>query len=145
APEPIAGSCIAVEAEYTPKHIDPEMLPAYAQGSPGIALRADLPSPVTIDPGLSLVVPTGFRSEIPTNIDAQLRPGRDLKDGVLVAQARQTSDGEVKVFIQNNTRSPVAVKPGVEIARMVLIPVAMAALDFQSTNSNRRANSGFAA
>lgn len=62
-------------------------LPAYqTPGAAGMDLRADITSPVTLQPLERRLIPTGIRIQLPEGYEAQIRPrsGLALKRGLTV-------------------------------------------------------------
>jgi dUTP pyrophosphatase len=104
-------------------------LPVYATSeSAGMDLCAALETEITIEPGQSMLVPTGFRIELPAGYEAQVRPrsGLALKHSIGIMNAPGTIDpdyrGEVKVILTNFGREPFAVRSGDRIAQLVVAP-----------------------
>ena len=102
-------------------------LPTYETlGSAGMDLRAHIPSYVEIDPGESVLIPTGLHIAVPVGYEAQIRSrsGLTLKHGIVVANAPGTIDsdytGDVGVILHNLGRRLYAVNPGDRIAQMVI-------------------------
>ncbi|MCM1450102.1 MAG: dUTP diphosphatase [Clostridiales bacterium] len=101
-------------------------LPAYAtEGAAGLDVRANLESPVTLDPLQRALIPTGIYMSIPVGYECQVRPrsGLAAKYGVTVANAPGTVDsdyrGEVKVILVNLSDVPFVVNDGERIAQLV--------------------------
>jgi dUTP pyrophosphatase len=86
------------------------------------AVRSDL----TISPGETALVPTGFRIELPPGHEAQVRPrsGLAAKYGVGILNSPGTIDsdyrGEVKVILTNFGRQPFTIHRGDRIAQLVV-------------------------
>lgn len=102
-------------------------LPTYAtSGSAGMDVCAAVTSDLTIAPGETVLVPTGFRIELPPGHEAQVRPrsGLAAKHGVGILNSPGTIDsdyrGEVKVILTNFGREPYIVRRGDRIAQMVV-------------------------
>lgn len=102
-------------------------LPTYAtEGSAGMDLCASVPGALTIRPGETKLVPTGFQIELPVGYEAQVRPRSGLaaksQIGVLNAPGTIDSDyrGEVKVVLTNFGKADFIVNPGDRIAQMVV-------------------------
>ncbi len=98
-------------------------------GSSGADLHAAVGSEIVLDPGDTVLVPTGLRISVPPGYEWQIRPrsGNALKHGVTVLNSPGTVDsdyrGEVKVILANLGRSPFIIKRGDRIAQAVLAPV----------------------
>jgi dUTP pyrophosphatase len=109
-------------------------LPAYATaGAAGMdVLSAE---DVTLDPGSSRAVATGFAVAIPPGYEIQVRPrsGLALKHGISVPNTPGTIDsdyrGELKVILINHGPEAFAIARGDRIAQLVLAPVTLAAWD----------------
>ena len=105
---------------------DPEYATA---GSSGFDLRANLDSPVTIQPHSVKIIPTGLYFEIPENFEIQVRPrsGLAAKNGVTVLNSPGTVDadyrGEVKVILINHSGIDFIINHGDRIAQAVIASV----------------------
>jgi len=102
-------------------------LPAYStEGSAGMDICAAVDSPVTIAPGTTELIPSGFSIELPVGFEAQVRPrsGLAAKHGIGILNSPGTIDsdyrGEVKVILANFGKEPFVVKRGDRIAQMVV-------------------------
>lgn len=109
-------------------------LPTYAtQGAAGMDLLAAVQTPLTIEPGMRALVPTGFCIALPDGYELQVRPrsGLALKNGITLPNSPGTIDedyrGEVGVIILNTGDAPFEVTRGMRIAQAVLAPVVRAA------------------
>ncbi|PID95360.1 MAG: dUTP diphosphatase [Bacteroidetes bacterium] len=104
-------------------HPDPSYSTPYAAG---MDLRAFLTTPLLMEPGERILVPTGLYMEIPPGYEAQVRPrsGLALKKGITVLNAPGTIDadyrGEVKVILVNLSQEPFEINDGERIAQMVI-------------------------
>ena len=100
-------------------------------GAAGVDLPAALAADevVTIAPGRTAMIPTGFAIALPEGFEAQIRPrsGLAAKHAVTVLNAPGTVDadyrGEVKVMLINHGQAPFEVRRGDRIAQMVVAPV----------------------
>ncbi len=108
-------------------------LPEYeSAGAAGVDLRACLDGPLTIAPGETVLVPTGFAIAVPPGWEAQVRPrsGLALRHGLSLTNAPGTIDsdyrGEVSIIVINLGREPFTVEHGMRIAQLVLAPIAQA-------------------
>lgn len=104
-------------------------LPSYATPlSAGMDLRANLDSPVTLQPLQRALIPTGIRIELPQGYECQLRPrsGLALKKGITLLNSPGTIDadyrGEIGVIVINLSGEPVVVTDGERICQMVVAP-----------------------
>lgn len=102
-------------------------LPKYeTEGSAGMDLRANLEEPVSIEPGVSKLIPTGLHIELPEGYEAQIRPrsGLALKHGITVLNTPGTIDtdyrGDIGVILINHSNSTFSIQPGERIAQMVI-------------------------
>lgn len=79
--------------------------------------------------GSTKLIPTGFRMELPSGFEGQVRPrsGLALKNGITVLNSPGTIDsdyrGEIKVILQNTSNSRFVISHGMRIAQMVIAPV----------------------
>jgi len=113
-------------------------LPLPASGSArssGLDLRACVDSPIEIQPGGFVLIPTGFCLEIPPGYEGQVRPrsGLALERGVTVLNSPGTVDsdyrGEVGVILINHGPNPFSVNRGDRIAQIVFCRVCSPVLD----------------
>ena len=127
---------IRVELTRLP-HGEGLALPAYQTAhAAGLDLPAAVPEDhsLTLLPGRSALVPTGFMIALPEGYEAQVRPrsGLAAKHGVTVLNAPGTVDadyrGEISVLLINHGAEPFTIKRGERIAQMVIAPVARAEL-----------------
>jgi dUTP pyrophosphatase len=102
-------------------------LPQYAtDGSAGMDILAALELPMTIAPGATVLIPSGFSLEIPRGFEAQIRPrsGLALKSNIGILNAPGTIDsdyrGEVKVIMTNFGSTGFIVNRGDRIAQMII-------------------------
>ena len=102
-------------------------LPAYeSKNAAGIDLRANIDSPLVLEPFKRALVPTGLYIELPTGFEAQIRPrsGLAYKHGVTVLNTPGTIDadyrGELKVLLVNVSDQPFTIDNGERIAQMVI-------------------------
>ena len=109
------------------KNLSDIPLPRYAtDGSAGMDLHAAVENELVIQPGETLLVPTGYAIELPHGHEAQIRPRSGLaikhQIGILNAPGTIDSDyrGEIKVILTNFGKNPFTVKRGDRIAQMVV-------------------------
>lgn len=102
-------------------------LPQYeTSSSAGMDLRANIESPVTIEPLDRVLIPTGLFMELPVGYEAQVRPrsGLAAKFGITVLNTPGTIDadyrGEIKVILVNLSNQQFTVNDGDRIAQMVI-------------------------
>jgi dUTP pyrophosphatase len=103
------------------------LLPQYAtEGSAGMDLCAAVSNDVAIQPGETVLIPTGFSIELPVGYEAQIRPRSGLavkhQVGILNSPGTIDSDyrGEVKIILTNFGKNVFTVKKGDRIAQMVI-------------------------
>ena len=128
-------------------------LPAYQTAdSAGLDLMAAIPGNTTliIEPHARELVPTGLVFELPSGIEAQIRPrsGIALKYGVTVLNSPGTIDadyrGEIGVLLVNHGAEPFEVTRGLRIAQMIIAPVARAVMvEATSLGETDRGDGGF--
>lgn len=110
-----------------------ELLPVYAtSGAAGADLKANVSAPIRIEPGMSALIPTGVKVQIPEGYEIQIRPrsGLAAKNQVTVLNAPGTIDsdyrGEICVILINHGKTVFEVTPGMRVAQMVLAQVCQA-------------------
>ena len=106
-------------------------LPTYkTSGSSGMDLVAYIKNKITIDPGKTVMIPTGIAVAIPKNYEIQIRPrsGLAAKKGISVLNTPGTVDsdyrGEIIIILINLSKKSFVVKSGYRVAQMILCPVA---------------------
>ena len=114
------------------QHAEGLPLPAYqTSDAAGMDLLAAVAAdaPVILKRGGRALVPTGLVFELPSGMEAQVRPrsGLAVKFGVTVLNSPGTIDadyrGEVSVILINHGDQPFAIQRGDRIAQLVLMPV----------------------
>jgi dUTP pyrophosphatase len=111
-------------------------LPAYAtSGSAAMDLRACLPEPLTVQPGETVMIPSGIAISIhDPGLVALLVPrsGLGIKHGIVLANTIGVIDsdyqGEIGIGIYNRGRTAYTVEPGERICQMMFVPVTQAVL-----------------
>ena len=89
-------------------------------------LCAAVEQEVHIQPGETMLIPTGFSIELPPGYEAQVRPRSGLavkhQVGILNSPGTIDSDyrGEIKVILTNFGKNIFVVKKGDRIAQMVI-------------------------
>lgn len=111
-------------------------LPSYeTANSAGMDLRANIESPVTIQPLDRVLIKTGLFVELPQGYEAQIRPrsGLALKHGITVLNTPGTIDadyrGEIGVILVNLSNTPFIVNDGERVAQMVINEYAVVELN----------------
>lgn len=95
-------------------------------GSAGVDLKANLDTPVTLNPGERTLIKTGLFMAIPVGYEAQVRPrsGLAYKHGITVLNAPGTIDadyrGEVGVILINHGKEPFVIQDGERVAQLVI-------------------------
>ncbi|MFI5333724.1 MAG: dUTP diphosphatase [Chlamydiales bacterium] len=109
---------------------DEEFLPVYASAlAAGADVRACIEEEIILEPGMTLLVPTGVSCAIPDGYEIQVRPrsGLALKYGVTVLNSPGTIDadyrGEIKVILINHGKLPIVITPKMRIAQIVVAPI----------------------
>jgi dUTP pyrophosphatase len=116
------------------KILDPRMkdfLPAYATGgSAGLDLRACVDAPLTIEPGQTVLVPTGLAIHIADPGYAAMilpRSGLGHKNGIvlgnLVGLIDSDYQGQLMVSTWNRGQSTFTLQPMDRLAQLVVVPV----------------------
>ncbi len=118
---------VAVKITRVAEGSDDIPLPRYATGgSAGMDLCAAVVSDLTIQPGETVLVPTGFAIELPEGYEAQVRPrsGLAIRNQIGLLNAPGTIDadyrGEIKVILTNFGRTPFIVRRGDRIAQLII-------------------------
>tara|TARA_B100000941_G_scaffold207627_1_gene151756 strand:- start:80 stop:520 length:441 start_codon:yes stop_codon:yes gene_type:complete len=126
-------------------------LPKYeTEGSSGMDLAAHIENSLQIEPGNTVIVPTGIAVSIPKNFEIQIRPrsGLAAKNKISVLNTPGTIDsdyrGEIKVILINLSEKTFIVEKGARIAQMVLCPIVKAQVkEVESLGETLRSSSGF--
>ena len=103
------------------------VLPHYETiASAGMDLRANITEPITLKPLERTIVKTGLFMELPTGVEAQVRPrsGLAAKKGITVLNAPGTVDAdyrcEVGVILVNLSNEDFIIENGERIAQLVI-------------------------
>ena len=127
-------------------------LPEYATaGSAGLDLRAMLTEELQIEPGQTVLIPTGLAIYIEdAGVAAMILPRSGLghKHGIvlgnLVGLIDSDYQGQLQVSCWNRGDSSFTIAPGDRIAQLVLVPVIQAQMDItESFIESERAQGGF--
>lgn len=116
------------------KILDPRMkdfLPAYGTpGSAGLDLRACVDAPLTIEPGQTVLVPTGLAIHIGDPGYAAMilpRSGLGHKNGIvlgnLVGLIDSDYQGQLMVSTWNRGQAVFALQPMDRLAQLIVVPV----------------------
>ena len=102
-------------------------LPQYATAlSAGMDLRANIDTPILLNPMQRKLVPTGLYIALPEGFEAQIRPrsGLALKKGITLLNTPGTIDadyrGEIGVIVVNLSEEDFIIEDGERIAQMVI-------------------------
>ncbi|MFL9813489.1 dUTP diphosphatase [Stutzerimonas sp. VN223-3] len=139
------------------KILDPRLgrdfpLPAYAtSGSAGLDLRAMLQADTTLEPGQTLLIPTGLSIHIADpNLAALVLPRSGLghKHGIvlgnLVGLIDSDYQGELMVSCWNRGQTRFEIAVGERIAQLMLVPVIQAQFELVNEfDSSDRGAGGF--
>ncbi|WP_222910508.1 dUTP diphosphatase [Pseudomonas sp. DNDY-54] len=139
------------------KILDPRLgqdfpLPTYAtSGSAGLDLRAMLQADTMLEPGQTLLIPTGLSIHIADpNLAALVLPRSGLghKHGIvlgnLVGLIDSDYQGELMVSCWNRGQSSFNIAVGERIAQLMLVPVIQAQFELVSEfDSSDRGTGGF--
>ena len=127
-------------------------LPHYAtDGSAGMDIRACLDEAITLEPGDTQLIPSGFAIHIgDADLAAVLLPRSGLghKHGIVLGNLTGLIDsdyqGQVFVSVWNRGDKAFTVEPGERIAQMVFVPVVQAAFDVvEDFEESQRGAGGF--
>lgn len=128
-------------------------LPGYATpGSAAMDLRACLSQAITVQPGETVLVPSGIAISIhDPGLVALIVPrsGLGIKHGIVLANTIGVIDsdyqGEIGIGIVNRGALPYTIEPGERICQMMFVPVAQVALEIVSefSQETERGAGGF--
>ena len=137
------------------KIIDPrikEQLPEYSTpGSAGLDLRACINNEKTIEPGQTILVPTGFAINIDDTKYAAVilpRSGLGHKHGIVLGNLTGLIDsdyqGQIMVSVWNRGSESFNIAPMDRIAQLVVIPVVQVKFNLvDDFNETTRGSGGF--
>lgn len=122
-------------------------MPAYAtDGSAGLDLRACLSEAVSIEPGETILIPTGLAVHIADpGLAAMILPRSGLghKHGIVLGNLTGLIDsdyqGELMISCWNRGTTSFEIEPGSRIAQMIVVPVVQ--VDFEITDAFSNGNS----
>ena len=119
-----------MEIKITVLKHGPEDIPKYAtQGSAGMDIQAAIDKPIILKPRERILIPTGFKVEIPENFEIQVRPrsGLAIKHGISVLNSPGTIDsdyrGEIGVILINHGDTDFKINPFDRIAQIVVTQI----------------------
>ncbi|HET6629589.1 MAG TPA: dUTP diphosphatase [Woeseiaceae bacterium] len=139
------------------KVLDPRVgesipLPEHAtEGSAGLDMRACIDAPLVVEPGQTVLVPTGLAIHIgDAGLAAVLLPRSGLghKHGLvlgnLVGLIDSDYQGQVFISCWNRSQAAYEVQPGERIAQMVFVPVEQVRFEVVAEfDDSRRGSGGF--
>lgn len=140
------------------KILDPrmkDMLPAYAtQGSAGLDLRACIEEAITIEPGATVLVPTGIAIHVANpGYCAMILPrsGMGHKNGIvlgnLVGLIDSDYQGQLMVSTWNRGQQAFTLNPMERLAQLIVVPVVQVGFnvvdEFDSDKESERGAGGF--
>jgi dUTP pyrophosphatase len=127
-------------------------LPHYAtDGSAGLDMRACIDEPLTVEPGETVLVPTGIAIHIgDAGLAAVLLPRSGLghKHGLVLGNLTGLIDsdyqGQVFISCWNRSGTPYEIKPAERIAQMMFVPVEQVRFEIVSEfRDSHRGSGGF--
>ena len=127
-------------------------LPAYAtDGAAGMDLRACIDAPLVLEPGQTVLIPTGIAIHIgDPGLAAVLLPRSGLghKHGIVLGNLTGLIDSDYQgprmVSCWNRGDTAFTIEPGERIAQMVIVPVVQARFEVvESFETSKRAEGGF--
>ena len=126
-------------------------LPTYGtEFSAGADLYACLESPVTVDPGQTVAIPTGIAMEVPVGCAGLVyaRSGLGVKRGLAPANKVGVIDsdyrGEIMVMLHNHGSVPQTLQPGERVAQILITPVLTPAYEeVDALTDTKRGAGGF--
>lgn len=128
-------------------------LPTYAtDGAAAMDLRACLSVPLTVQPGDTVLIPSGIAISIHNPALVALlvpRSGLGIKHGIVLANTVGVIDsdyqGEIGIGIFNRGHAPYTIEPGERICQMMFVPVVQAALQVvtEFSSATERGAGGF--
>ena len=126
-------------------------LPTYGtEFSAGADLYACLESPVTVEPGQTVAIPTGIAMEVPVGCAGLVyaRSGLGVKRGLAPANKVGVIDsdyrGEIMVMLHNHGSVPQTLQPGERVAQILITPVLTPAYEeVDALTDTKRGAGGF--
>ena len=132
-----------------------DQLPAYATpGSAGLDLRACIDAPITIEPGQTVLIPTGLAIYLADPGYAAMilpRSGMGHKNGIvlgnLVGLIDSDYQGQLMVSTWNRGQTAFTLQPMERLAQLIVVPVMQLGFDvvdeFDSERHSERGAGGF--
>ncbi len=128
------------------------LLPAYATpGSAGLDLRACIDAPLTIEPGATVLIPTGLAIHVADpGYCAMILPrsGMGHKNGIvlgnLVGLIDSDYQGQLMISTWNRSQSAFTLQPLDRLAQLVIVPVMQVAFNIvDAFDASGRGAGGF--
>ncbi|MBC3886614.1 dUTP diphosphatase [Undibacterium griseum] len=129
-----------------------DQLPAYGTpGSAGLDLRACIDAPLTIQPGETVLIPTGLAIHIADPAYAAMilpRSGMGHKHGIvlgnLVGLIDSDYQGQLMVSTWNRSQTSFVLNPMERLAQLVIVPVLQVGFDIvEEFGDSERGEGGF--
>lgn len=129
-----------------------DMMPAYAtQGSAGLDLRACIDNEMVIEPGQTVLIPTGLAIHLADPGYAAMilpRSGLGHKNGIvlgnLVGLIDSDYQGQLMVSTWNRSQAAFTLKPMDRLAQLVIVPVLQVSFNVvDEFDSTERGTGGF--
>jgi dUTP pyrophosphatase len=129
-----------------------ELLPAYATpGSAGLDLRACIDAPLTLEPGATVLVPTGLAIHVADPGYAAMilpRSGMGHKNGIvlgnLVGLIDSDYQGQLMVSTWNRSQAAFTLQPMDRLAQLIVVPVLQVGFNVvEEFDSSERGAGGF--
>jgi len=146
----VSGEQVLVRVERLPGAQDIPLPQYQTDHASGMDLHAAVTEPLVLQPGQTVLVPTGLRIAVPPGCEAQIRPrsGLALNHGIIVPNAPGTIDadyrGPLAVILHNVGSQPFTIRRGDRIAQMVIAPVCRVRLEVvPSLDDTPRGSGGF--
>ncbi|HQT43020.1 MAG TPA: dUTP diphosphatase [Halothiobacillus sp.] len=143
----------SIEIKWLDKRLgDTIPRPDYATpGSAGLDLRACLNEPLTLQPGQTVLIPTGMAMHISDpGLAAVILPRSGLghKHGIvlgnLVGLIDSDYQGQLFVSVWNRSQTPFTIDIGERIAQLVVVPVVQVAFEaVEEFSPSHRGTGGF--
>lgn len=129
-----------------------QLMPAYASlGSAGLDLRACIPERLDLQPGQTVLIPSGMAMHLADpGLAAMILPRSGLghKHGIvmgnLVGLIDSDYQGQVFVSVWNRSNQAFAIEPMDRVAQMVIVPVLQVGFNVvESFDQSERGAGGF--
>jgi dUTP pyrophosphatase len=141
---------LSTTVKFLKLHDDVQLPEHKSEEAAGMDIRAYLPDgKIGIPPMERKVVATGFKMEMDSGYEAQIRPrsGLAIKEGITVVNSPGTIDsdyrGEVKVGLLNTSSTTFILEPGTRIAQMVIAAVPrITVMEVDELSSTERGEGG---